>query len=66
MAEVTIFRPPEMNARLNAPLERMARTGAEGAHSRMSRKSGSRFSERDMRHSTNPERILVQSNRDAL
>jgi hypothetical protein len=66
MAEVTIFRPPEMNARLDALLERMARTGAEGAHSCMSRKSGSRFFEKDMCHSTNPERIAVQSNRDAL
>ena len=66
MAEATIFRPPELNARLSALLERMAWTGAEGAHSRRSRKSGSWFSEKDMRHSTNPERILVQSNWDAF
>ena len=33
---------------------------------RMSRKSGDRFSEKDMRQSTNLERIPVQPNRDAL
>ena len=32
----------------------------------MSRKSGNRFSEKDMRHSTNLERIPIQPNRDAL
>ena len=32
----------------------------------MSRKSGNRFSERDMRQSTKLERIPIQSNRDAL